>query len=145
MDILSPEKRSWVMSRVGSSNTKPELYVRSMLHRMGFRFRIGGKLLPGHPDIVLKKYMTCVFVHGCFWHQHKGCPKSRVPKSNVQFWQAKFERNIFRDEHNENALKSLGWNVVVVWECEIKDPEKLAMKLKQIKKGNGRRHEQQKA
>lgn len=132
MDTLSVEKRSWIMSRVRSSNTKPEVCVRSILHRLGYRFRIGGKKLPGHPDIVLKKYMTCIFVNGCFWHQHEGCTKSRLPKSNQIFWKTKFEKNVNRDRQNEAILKALGWTVVVIWECEIRDSEKMIAKLKNI-------------
>lgn len=130
-DTLPPERRSWVMSRVRSKNTKPEIKVRSILHRLGYRFRIRGTKLPGSPDIVLKKYQTVVFVHGCFWHQHKGCKKSRLPKSNQEFWSAKFNKNIERDRQNMIALNDLGWKVVVVWECELINAEALAERLSQ--------------
>ena len=118
MDKLTPERRSWNMSRIRSQDTKPEMVVRSFLHRNGFRFRLHVKTLPGHPDIVLPKYKTVIEVRGCFWHRHAGCKEATVPSSNVDFWQEKFRYNIERDLKNESALQSLGWNVIIVWECE---------------------------
>lgn len=118
-DCFTPEKRSEVMSRVKSENTKPELSVRSALHRMGYRFRLHRKDLPGRPDIVLPKHRTAIFVHGCFWHQHPDCRKATVPVKNSAFWEAKLKRNKGRDEQAERSLRELGWNVVVVWECEV--------------------------
>lgn len=97
-DSVSPEKRSWIMSRVKSKNTSPELKVRSLLHRLGYRFRVNQKNLPGCPDIVLKKHQSVIFVNGCFWHGHKLCKKSKLPKSNVPFWEEKIKRNIERDK-----------------------------------------------
>ena len=120
MDTLSPEKRSWNMSRIRAKNTKPELAVRSMLHRLGYRFRIADKKLPGKPDIVLPRYMAVVFVHGCFWHRHPGCKYAYTPKSRCEFWSRKFEANVLRDETNLSHLKKAGWLPIVVWECEIK-------------------------
>ena len=120
MDRISPEKRSWNMSQIRSNDTTPELMVRSFLHRHGFRFRLHVKKLPGHPDIVLPKYKTVIEVRGCFWHQHKGCKVAHVPASNTSFWKKKFLRNIERDKKNEVALKKLGWHVIIVWECKIK-------------------------
>ncbi|MFP6901892.1 MAG: very short patch repair endonuclease [Opitutales bacterium] len=118
-DIVSEEQRSYIMSRVTSKDTKPELLVRSYLHRCGFRFRVHGKKLSGKPDLVFPKYNTVVFVHGCFWHRHEGCPRATMPSSRVEFWRNKFERNVARDEDNQRALRGLGWRVIVLWECEI--------------------------
>lgn len=120
MDILTPEKRSWNMSRIRGKDTKPELALRSALHRLGYRFRLSDRRLPGRPDIVLPKYKTAVFVHGCFWHRHRGCKYAYVPKSKVEFWQQKFEENIARDERNIRDIRSNGWIPIVVWECQIK-------------------------
>ena len=120
MDTLSPEKRSWNMSLIRGKNTKPELAVRSMLHRLGYRFRIADKKLPGKPDIVLPKYRAVVFVHGCFWHRHPGCKYAYIPKTRCEFWNLKFEANVLRDETNLALLKKAGWLPIVVWECEIK-------------------------
>src|SRR3989338_7179007 len=106
MDTLSPEKRSWNMSRIRGENTKPELAVRSMLHRMGYRFRISDKTLPGKPDIVLPKYRTAIFVHGCFWHRHQGCKYTYTPKSRLDFWSRKFEGNVMRDKNNVSDRNS---------------------------------------
>jgi len=122
------------MSRIRSGDTKPELIVRSLLHRMGFRFRLRRKDLPGKPDLVLPKYKTVVFVHGCFWHRHEGCSQASVPKSNCEFWERKFRKNVERDERNRLRLGEAGWKVVVLWECEIqRDPvgvvERLAAEL----------------
>lgn len=118
MDTISPQKRSWNMSRIRSNDTTPELVVRSFLYKNGFRYRLHYKKLPGHPDIVLPKYKTVVEVRGCFWHRHPGCSKATTPSSNTNFWNAKFERNVERDRKNILALQKLGWNVIVVWECE---------------------------
>ena len=119
MDTLTPERRSYVMSRIRSENTKPERIVRSWLHRAGFRFRIHVKTLPGHPDIVLPKYRTVLEVRGCFWHRHAHCAMASTPKSNVAFWKAKFARNVARDAKHEEEWLALGWNVLIVWECEL--------------------------
>lgn len=119
VDILTPERRSWNMSRIRSGDTKPEMIVRSLLHQMGYRFRLHRKDLPGKPDIVLPKYETAVFIHGCFWHRHKGCKLANIPKSNTDFWVNKFNRTIKRDKKNQLMLKDLGWKVIVLWECEI--------------------------
>ena len=124
-DTISPKHRSWNMSQIKGKNTKPELIVRSQLHRMGFRFRIHRKDLPGKPDIVLPKYKTVVFVHGCFWHRHKNCKYSYNPKSRKKFWQDKFQGNVERDKRNSKKLSSLGWRSVVVWECQTVDSAKL--------------------
>lgn len=120
MDTLTPEKRSWNMSRIRNRDTKPELALRSALHNLGYRFRLADRSLPGRPDIVLPKYKAAVFVHGCFWHRHKGCKYAYNPKSKVEFWQNKFEENVARDERNISDILSNGWTPVVVWECQIK-------------------------
>ena len=120
MDRLTPEKRSWNMSHIKSKDTTPERIVRSFLHRNGFRFRLHVKDLPGKPDIVLPKYKTVVEVRGCYWHRHEGCKDSTTPSTNTEFWQKKFAENVARDKRTEQDLKSLGWNVIVVWECEVK-------------------------
>ena len=119
MDHLSPDRRSWNMSRIRSKDTTPERIVRSFLHRHGFRFRLHVKDLPGTPDIVLPKYKTVIDVRGCYWHRHSGCRFATNPSANAEFWQHKFARTVARDMHIEQELKALGWNVVVLWECEI--------------------------
>lgn len=106
------------MSRIRSADTKPELLVRSYLHKNGFRFRLHVKTLPGHPDIVLQKYKTAVEVRGCFWHRHPRCKFTTMPSSNAEFWKEKFKRNVERDKKHAKELKSLGWHLIVVWECE---------------------------
>jgi len=117
------------MSKVPSSNTTPEKLVRKWLHGEGFRFRINVENLPGKPDIVLKKYNTIIFVHGCFWHRHKNCKRASMPATNSKYWEDKFQKNIERDKRNKKELKKLGWNVLIIWECEINEN-----KLKKLKK-----------
>ena len=119
MDHLTPEKRSWNMSRIKSKDTTPERIVRSFLHRNGFRFRLHVKDLPGKPDIVLSKYKTVIEVRGCFWHRHPGCKVATTPSSNKEYWLKKFASNVARDQRTEQELKKLGWNIIVIWECEI--------------------------
>ena len=126
VDIISEERRSWNMSRIRSKNTKPEMVVRSMLHRMGFRFRLHDRKLPGNPDIVLPRYKTVIFVHGCFWHRHPGCSYTYTPKSRVEFWEVKFQKNINNDQGNIRVLRESGWQVKVIWECETRDIYTLA-------------------
>lgn len=120
VDIYSKQKRSEVMSQVRASNSKPEITVRKFLHGLGYRFRLHRKELPGKPDIVLPKYNSTIFVHGCFWHHHKGCKKSKLPESNAEFWREKIMANVARDKRTRRTLKKLGWKVMVVWECEVK-------------------------
>ena len=118
------------MSRIRSKDTKPEKIVRSTLHRMGYRFRLHMKDLPGKPDIVLPKYKTVFFVHGCFWHRHKGCKYAYTPKSRVKFWNKKFIDNVERYKVVKRELKKIGWKVVVIWECEVKrDIDSLKSKI----------------
>lgn len=128
-DIYDSQQRSALMSAIRTQNTKPEMIVRSILHRIGYRFRLHRKDLPGRPDIVLPKYRTVIFVNGCFWHQHKGCKKARRPKSNREFWDAKLDANIRRDMRNQSDLEELGWRVLVVWECETVHTQTLFDKL----------------
>ena len=118
-DHLSKEKRSWNMSRIKGRDTAPERKLRSGLHRLGFRYRIHDDKLPGKPDIVLRKYRTVIFVHGCFWHRHDGCKHAAIPKSNQDFWLKKFRDTLDRDKRNIEAIKNLNWRVIIVWECEI--------------------------
>ena len=119
MDRLTPEKRSWNMSHIKSKDTTPERIVRSFLHRNGFRFRLHVKDLPGKPDIVLPKYKTVVEVRGCYWHRHEGCKDATIPSTNTDFWQKKFAENVVRDKRTEQELNALGWNVIILWECEV--------------------------
>jgi len=118
-DHLSKNKRSWNMSRIKSRHTKPELILRSLLHRSGFRFRINYNKLPGSPDIVLPKYKTVIFVHGCFWHRHPSCSKATTPNTNRDYWQKKFDKNVSRDIEIRKEIKKLKWHIIVVWECEV--------------------------
>lgn len=118
-DTISKAERSALMSRIRSTNTKPEVLVRSALHRAGFRFRLYTKGLPGRPDIVLPKHGVVIFVHGCFWHRH-GCALSSEPSTRRRFWQSKFDANVARDKRNTRALRRLGWRVLTVWECSLR-------------------------
>mgnify|MGYP003340662026 FL=1 len=115
------EQRSRNMSAIKSKNTKPEIKVRKVLHSMGYRFRLHSKNLPGSPDIVLPKYKTVIFVHGCFWHRHQNCKYASTPKTRQEFWNKKFNENINRDKINQENLSSKGWKIIIIWECEIKN------------------------
>lgn len=128
-DVFDPAQRSRVMARVKSKNTRPELAVRSMLHGLGYRFRLHRSDLPGTPDIVLSRYRTVIFVHGCFWHQHPGCSQAHRPATHVAYWNAKLDRNRRRDAEHTAALKAAGWKVILVWECQIKDARRLQQRL----------------
>lgn len=142
-DVHSPETRSYNMSQIRGKNTKPEEMVRKYLFAQGFRYRKNDKKLPGRPDIVLPKYHTCVFVNGCFWHGHEGCKYFVWPKSNTNFWEEKITGNIRRDNDNIHKLSQQGWNIITVWECELK-PEKrektLSKLVHRIKNGNAGRN-----
>lgn len=133
-DVLSEAARSDLMSKIRVRNTRPEMMVRSLLHKTGFRFRLNVKDLPGQPDIVLPRYKTVIFVHGCFWHGHS-CPKGRkLPMTRKEFWAKKLARNTERDKENFRDLRELGWRIVVVWECELKEPASLLERiLKEIR------------
>ena len=128
-DTVSDAKRSEIMSRIRDRDTKPELVVRRIAHRLGFRFRLHCKDLPGRPDLVFPKYRAVVLVHGCFWHRHPGCRYASSPKTRVDFWHSKFENNVARDRRDETALRDRGWRVLVIWGCETKDHDALAARL----------------
>lgn len=135
-DRISVERRSWLMGRVTAKNTTPELAVRRQAHAMGLRFRLHRRDLPGCPDLVFPKYRTVVFVHGCFWHRHAGCSKATTPKTNVEYWGAKFERNLERDTWAIQALEKAGWRVLTVWECDAKWSDRIAKILARVPEEN---------
>lgn len=132
-DVFDPEKRREIMQSVKTKNTAPEIKLRSLLHRNGFRFRVNRRDLPGKPDIVLPKYKAVIFVHGCFWHGHD-CRRGQRPQTNIDFWNQKINKNIDRDKNDISLLEKLGWRVLVVWECEIKkkNEEVLLTRLKEF-------------
>lgn len=130
-DVMTPEQRHKCMARIRSKNTKPEIMVRKYLFARGFRYRKNVRRLPGTPDIVLRKYRTVIFVNGCFWHGHEGCRYSHLPKSNVEFWRNKIERNKKRDLRERVELRRMGWHVIQVWECQLK-PKEREMTLRSI-------------
>lgn len=125
-DIKTKESRSYNMSRIAGKNTKPEELVRKYLFSKGFRYRKNVRKLPGTPDVVLPKYRTVIFVNGCFWHGHEGCKYFVWPKNNAEFWRQKIETNISRDQRKEAQLRDMGWNVMIVWECELRPPKRQA-------------------
>lgn len=131
-DKLTPERRSANMSRIRSRNTSPEMIVRQLVHGMGYRYHLHVASLPGKPDIVLPRLKKIIEVRGCFWHQHAGCIDSHIPKSRIQYWAPKLQRNELRDEENRRRLQKLGWRVFVVWECETKAATKLARRIGQF-------------
>ncbi|SFJ14998.1 T/G mismatch-specific endonuclease [Phyllobacterium sp. CL33Tsu] len=136
MAVVGPEaapsqERSSLMAKVKGKNTKPEIRVRQILHRMGRRFRLHRRDLPGQPDIVLPKHKVAIFVHGCFWHRHPGCRLTTTPKTRVDFWQKKFDENVQRDRRNIADLGFAGWYPLVIWECETRDVDALAASLRQ--------------
>lgn len=133
MDTISESERSLLMSRIRSKNTKPELAVRSVLHRMGYRFRIHSRMLPGCPDIVLPRHRKIVLVHGCFWHGHN-CSIASTPKSRVEYWLPKLERTKMRDKENARELRRTGWHVLELWECEIRRGEGFIKRLARFMK-----------
>lgn len=121
VDSLTPERRSEVMSRIRSTDTKPEMRVRRLAYALGYRYRLHRKDLPGRPDLVFPGRRKVIFVHGCFWHQHLGCPAGRIPKSRPEFWEPKLQKNRQRDAANKRELVVAGWQVLVLWECQLKD------------------------
>lgn len=129
MDIVSPEKRSQMMAGIKGKNTKPEMVVRKLVHGMGFRFRLHRKDLPGSPDLVFPRLRKVIFVHGCFWHRHSGCRLAYTPKSNAQYWLDKLEANTRRDVLALKALDALGWEILIVWECEVLNLPALTKRL----------------
>lgn len=130
-DIFTKERRSEIMSRISGQNTKPEIVVRKLLHSMGFRFRLHDARLQGRPDVVLPRHKKLIFVHGCFWHGHRGCKRAKLPTTNVNFWKKKISGNMVRDKKNIKTLKAQGWKVLVIWSCEIS-------KIGMLKKNLGR-------
>ena len=124
-DTVTPAKRSSIMGRVKQKNTAPEMIVRRLLHREGYRFRLHRKDLPGTPDIVLPKHRAVIFVHGCFWHGHADCRLARRPGDNAEFWNKKLDRNLERDRHVIAEVEALGWRVLVVWQCQTRNVETL--------------------
>lgn len=120
-DRISPEHRSWNMSRIKGKDTKIEVMVRQYLFHYGFRFRKNDKRYPGKPDVILPKYKTAIFVHGCFWHRHEGCKLATTPKTRTEFWMEKFSKNVANDKKHYEELKKMGWNVIVIWECELEN------------------------
>lgn len=117
------------MAAVHSKNTKPEMVVRKLVFGMGYRYRLHSANLPGKPDLVFPGRKKVIFVHGCFWHRHKGCRYATAPKTRVDFWEGKFDANVARDKRTNRELKTIGWSVLTVWQCQLKEPEKLARKL----------------
>jgi DNA mismatch endonuclease (patch repair protein) len=130
MDTLTPEQRSERMSRVRNKDTKPEMRVRRLVHALGYRYRLHAGSLPGRPDLVFKSRHKAIFVHGCFWHRHEGCPLCRMPKSRLRFWKPKLKANRERDLANQQKLTELGWDFLVVWECELRDLDALTSRIK---------------
>lgn len=137
MDKLDKESRSRLMAKVKSKNTGLEKAVRSLLHSLGFRFRLHRRGLPGTPDVILPKYRTVILAHGCFWHRHPGCKLAATPASNTDFWREKFAKNVERDARQIAALEQAGWKVMVVWECELKETPRLAARLIEELRGVG--------
>lgn len=121
--------RSALMGRVRGKNSKPEIVVRRLAHALGYRFRLHGRNLPGTPDLVFPRLRKVIFVHGCFWHRHRGCYRTTTPKTRAKFWAEKFKRNIERDTRKETQLRALGWDVLVLWECETFDMSTLSVRL----------------
>lgn len=140
VDQLSPEARSAHMARVKQKNTEPEMKVRRQLHALGYRFRLHRKDLPGSPDIVLPKLQLAIFVHGCFWHQHSGCKRAKVPATRNEWWERKLANNQRRDAKALVALEEIGWATAIIWECETSDITKLADRLRQILKASDKKH-----
>jgi DNA mismatch endonuclease (patch repair protein) len=133
MDVFSKSKRSDIMSKVSGKDTKPEVLVRKFLFSKGFRYRKNVKDLQGKPDIVLPKYKTIIFVHGCFWHGHENCEAAKLPASNIEYWTKKVTSNVTRDSLNIQSLKEAGWDVIIIWECELKSQNRELRLLQLIK------------
>lgn len=140
VDTLTPEARSERMSRVHAKDTKPEMKLRKLIHGMGFRYRLHRKELPGKPDLVFPGRKSIIFMHGCFWHRHEDCGLARLPKSKQAFWCAKLEANKARDQKNISTLKAAGWRILVIWECQLRDEDRVRQVVKEFltsyQKGN---------
>ncbi|MCC5881910.1 MAG: DNA mismatch endonuclease Vsr [Halomonas sp.] len=130
VDSVDRETRSRIMGRVKGKDTRPEMTVRRLAHGAGYRYRLHSKKLPGKPDLVFKGRKKVIFVHGCFWHRHEGCAMARLPKSRLDFWLPKLEANRERDRRNEESLREMGWDVLVIWECEIRDKNTLLKRIR---------------
>lgn len=135
VDTVTKERRSEIMGRVRAKDTRPEMTVRRMVHAMGYRYRLHREDLPGKPDLVLPRLHAVILVHGCFWHRHQGCDRTRTPKSRVDFWTRKFEDNVRRDQTVRRKLRRAGWSVLVIWECEAEQEEKLRRKIERFMDG----------
>ena len=135
-DVFSVEKRSKIMSSIKSYDTQPELMIRSLIHRMGYRFRLRNASLPGSPDIVLPRHKKVIFIHGCFWHGHQKCKRSKRPNTNKEFWKHKLDNNVDRDKHQQRELNKLGWHYLVVWQCQIGKPETVRKRIKRFLDGS---------
>lgn len=132
VDSLTPEKRSEVMARVRSKNSRPELAVRKIVFAFGYRYRLHARTLPGCPDLVFRPRRKVIFVHGCFWHRHANCILARMPKSHIDFWTTKLEGNRKRDERNKRALAREGWKVLTIWECQLRNAERLEARIRRF-------------
>jgi DNA mismatch endonuclease (patch repair protein) len=128
-DHVNPERRSFIMSSVQSKHTKPEMAIRSLVHGRGFRYRLHVATLPGKPDLVFPARRKIILVHGCFWHRHKRCRYATSPKTRTEFWQNKFCANVDRDRRTTRKLRAMGWAILVVWQCELKNPERLSKRI----------------
>jgi DNA mismatch endonuclease, patch repair protein len=138
MDVVSPARRSAMMARIQSRNTRPEMAVRQTAHRLGYRFRLHRRDLPGSPDLVFPRRKKIVFVHGCFWHSHEACKFACTPKSNIEFWKSKLAKNAERDARVKGELEFMGWDVLVIWECETVDENFIISRLQEhIGHGHG--------
>jgi DNA mismatch endonuclease, patch repair protein len=131
-DIFTKEKRSWIMSGVKNKNTSIEIRVRKSLFSLGFRYKINDRSLPGSPDITLPKYKTAIFIHGCFWHGHSNCGKAIKPNSNIEFWHSKIQKNRLRDKKVNSVLRKLGWNILIVWDCELKNKKSFSSTIDRL-------------
>jgi DNA mismatch endonuclease (patch repair protein) len=138
VDKFTKAKRSQIMSKIRGVDTNPERLVRSILHKMGYRFRLYNRQLPGNPDIVLSRHHKVVFIHGCFWHGHKGCRRAKRPSTNVRFWNKKIDSNMKRDQSVKQKLRRRGWRVLIVWQCHTRDKQALERRLERFMSNNGK-------
>jgi DNA mismatch endonuclease, patch repair protein len=132
MDVLTPSERSVRMALIRSRDTKPEMAVRRLVHGMGYRYRLHDRDLPGRPDLVFRSKLKVIFVHGCFWHLHRNCRNNRPPKSRLDYWQPKLQRNAIRDNEARNRLRRMGWRTLVIWECDLNNSERITQKISQF-------------
>jgi len=142
VDIVTPERRSEIMRRIKGKDTTPEMKVRRFVYGLGYRYRLHCRDLPGKPDLVFRRKQKVIFVNGCFWHQHEGCQLAYMPKSRTEFWKGKFDKNKERDKKNLADLKEMGWDVLVIWECELDDFDVLAGRVVDFLASNGQERPQ---